>query len=305
MGSRKTISGSNLRGRLGPAWERANGPLRIVVIAAVVLAFLALLLSASDLLAPANSIRIDSVGTFDMPQEEIETVRPDIFREGHFSIFDILVHLDGTGKIDLEYHFDKSMNTHVIDSLEGKKNWWYEAYYDGGWLETNVFRMDHYPYKEKMFIKVFPTDKNRLQNIYDAYSKEVSRKATNNGSVVIPWVIIQGPGSRLTFQDVEVSAHDLRDDMLQEGVITAIDVIMSLGDQGKLTYDLNWYEDIGNAEVRNYFVDGINEWKARNRCGFVYEEGDTDLKFGNHIHIPSDIRVINSPGYEEWFWICI
>jgi len=52
-------------------------------------------------------------------------------------------------------------------------------------------------------------------------------------------------------------------------------------------------------------VDGINEDEAHGTCGFVYEAGSEKLRYGNHIHIPSDYRIINSPEYEEWFWICL
>ncbi|MCK5415383.1 MAG: hypothetical protein KAJ35_08370, partial [Thermoplasmata archaeon] len=68
---------------------------------------------------------------------------------------------------------------------------------------------------------------------------------------------------------------------------------------------LTWYETIGFAEILNYFVDGINNDIAHGTCGFVYEEGSEKLRYGNHIHIPSDYRVLNSPEYEEWFWICL
>jgi len=60
---------------------------------------------------------------------EVETYRPDIFQNGSFSVFDILVHLDSKGEITLNYHFNTSMNTHVIDSLNGKANWWYKIFY--------------------------------------------------------------------------------------------------------------------------------------------------------------------------------
>ena len=86
------------------------------------------------------------------------------------------------------------------------------------------------------------------------------------------------------------------------------DVILSLGDQGKLTYDLQWYDSIGLAEiVRSYFIDGINGDNAVGRCGFVYEEGSLDYTgfLGNHIHIPADTRLLYAPEYVEWFWICI
>jgi len=79
---------------------------------------------------------------------EVKTVRPDLFKPGHFSMFDVLVHLDKKDIIQLEYHYDASMNTHVIDSINDEPDWWYWTYYSGGWQERNVFRMDHYPWKE-------------------------------------------------------------------------------------------------------------------------------------------------------------
>ena len=118
----------------------------------------------------------------------------------------------------------------------------------------------------------------------------------------------RGTKETLRFSNVEVTSHNLRNDVFQDGTITAIDIILSLGDNGELSYELQWYDSIGYAEVvRSYWIDGINDDKSFGRCGFVYESGS--LKYsgfrGNHIHIPSDIRIIDSPEYMEWYWICI
>jgi len=254
--------------------------------------------------------RIQIAGMVGWPEyhpDLITSIRPDLFAENHFSIFDILVYLDSINSINMVYHFDDTMDTYVIDSLNGEINLWYYAYYDGGWVEDNVWRMDHFPYKPNMVIKIFRSNPGYLESIYTTFREEVTRLENNNGSVIIPNVIITSPSNNLHFQDVEVTAHNLRNDTIQEGVITAIDVIMSLGDQGLISYELNWYETIGRAVVKNYYVDGINTDIAFARCGFVYEVGDLDFDgfSGNHIHIPSDIRIITSPEYEEWFWICI
>lgn len=83
---------------------------------------------------------------------------------------------------------------------------------------------------------------------------------------------------------------------------------MSLADEGEITYQLQWYESIGTASiVKNYWVEAINDDVAYGTCGFVYESGSYLFKFfkGNHIHLPSDARVINSPEYVEFFWICL
>jgi len=98
-----------------------------------------------------------------------------------------------------------------------------------------------------------------------------------------------------------------RPDLFQEDVVTAMDVIMTLGDQGKLVYTLQWYESIGSAGiVKNYFVDRINNDVTEYRCGFVYEAASRRLEGrGNHIHLPADSRVIFAPEYVEFFYICI
>jgi hypothetical protein len=253
-----------------------------------------------------GEITIDGAGNFKFDPKNIRTSRPDIFKEGYFSLFDILVHLDSINKIDMDYQFSESMNTHVINSINGIGNYWYYSYYSGGWQENNAFRMDHYPYKDDTTTVLYKESGSVINSIYDVFQNEVVYRENNDGKVKIPKVKIQSPNNNLEFKNVEVTAHNLRSDQFKDGVITAIDVIMSLGDQGKITYDLKWYEEIGAAKVvKNYWVHRINKDEAYGTCGFVYEEGSYEMMYRNHIHIPSDSRVLNSPDYEEWFWICL
>jgi hypothetical protein len=146
-----------------------------------------------------------------------------------------------------------------------------------------------------------------IERIHNTFRDEVARKVLNKGAIIIPNVIIEGRDSNQRFENVQVRPHNLRNDMFKNGTITAIDVIMTLGEEGLISYDLQWYSEIGTAQVKNYFVERINEDKSHDRCGFVYEAGSSQFQgfTGNHIHIPSDIRVINSPEYVEYFWICI
>jgi hypothetical protein len=252
-------------------------------------------------------IRVGS-STFEFDPNEVKTVRPDIFKLGYFSMFDVLVHVANEGHVTLEYHFDESMNTHVIDKLEGEPDWWYLAYYDGGWSETNYFRPDHYPWKDGSVLYFFNVQSSRLELTYSIFREEIARMNSNDGKIVIPRVVINGPTVNEEFDDVVVTPHNLRNDTFQDGIVTAIDVILSLGDQGKLEYGLNWYESIGTAHiVKNYWVESIGDDIASGRCGFVYESGDLGLQgfAGNHIHIPSDSRVLNSSEYVLFFWICL
>ncbi len=256
-----------------------------------------------------GKLRIAGIGDFTFDPAKLSAIRDDLFNEGYFSVFDILVGLDRSGEIAMEYYFDEELNTYVIDSINGTEGWGYVAYYDGGWPERNVFRMDHYPYKDKMAISIIEASQAELESYNKVFHEEMARKTANGDQTIIPEVILRGPNiGHLIFEDVHVKAHDLREDMLREGTVTAIDAIMALGDEGLIDYELLWYESMGTAEiVKNYWVERINDDQASGRCGFVYEAGSRDFYGfrGNHIHIPSDIRVINSPEYLEYYWICI
>ena len=73
---------------------------------------------------PPYQVRIGNE-TYNFNPDEINTSRPDLFQNGNFSPFDVLLHLDLTGKLNITYHFNATMDTYVIDSLNGKTNYWY------------------------------------------------------------------------------------------------------------------------------------------------------------------------------------
>ena len=256
-----------------------------------------------------GSIEIVDVGIFEFDASSIETTRPDIFQEGHFSVFDILVALDDRGDIDLQYHYDPHMATHIIEFLNGTPHWWYMAHYSEGWFETNVFRMDLYPYKDNTNIRVYPTSEEYFASICQTFGDEVRRLCRNKNIVVIPDVTIEDPVFIRRYEDVVVTAHDVRSDALQPGVVTTLDVLLSLGEQGEFdSMQLAWYSSIRRADpVDHYFVDRIDAAESRGRCGYVYEVGPQRFSgfAGSHIHIPTDTRVLVSPEYALWFWICI
>lgn len=140
-------------------------------------------------------------------------------------------------------------------------------------------------------MRMIDKDTQDIQAIYDIFRTEVIRKADNGGKIIIPEVIIEGEIFSETFYNVEVTAHNLRNDTFKDGVVTAIDVIMTLSDQGLIDYSLQWYDSIGTAEiVKSYWVESINNDAAHGRCGFVYECGEYGYEYfrGNHIHLPSD-----------------
>ena len=113
------------------------------------------------------------------------------------------------GSINLKYHFDADMDTHVIDSLNGAANWWYDVWYDGGWTEQSIHRMDYYPVKDKMTITFLPVSAEQMGARYDAWRAQTARKKSNDGKVIIPTVQIMRERSQddLFVQD---TPHDPR-----------------------------------------------------------------------------------------------
>ncbi|MHA1949289.1 MAG: hypothetical protein ACXAAO_04825 [Candidatus Thorarchaeota archaeon] len=256
---------------------------------------------------PSAHATIDG-NTIPFRWQDVVTVRPDIFKPGAFSMFDVLVHLDNIGEIELDYHFNASLNTHVIDMMNDEPYWWYQVIYSGGWPEGNVYRMDHYHWKEGTSLSFYIVGKEKIDSIHEVYADEVQRLGKNGGLTILPEVTINGIYNYLTFEDVVVTPHNLRNDTFQDGVITGIDVIMTLGDLGLITYELQWYYFVGDARVvRNYWVETINNETTAGTCGFVYDTGSYEYYGfgGNHIHLPSDVNVLNSPDYMRWFWICV
>ncbi len=239
---------------------------------------------------------------------EVSTVRPDIFQNSSFSIFDVLVYLNSTDQINLTSHFDDSMNTYVIDYLNGEDNWWYFVSYSGGSGEQNAVRIDHYPWKPGTIIKMYKENALYINHVYSTFKEEVIRLTENNGTIIIPTVIIIGRTFNLEFYNVSPTPHNLRNDVLQDNIITALDVIMTLGDLGYISYELNWITSLGQASyVHSYFVERINSSQTTGRCGFIYEVGDLDFIYPgpNYIYMGSDERVLNSPEYLRFFWACL
>ncbi len=257
-----------------------------------------------------GTLEIEGIGEFTFDPEEIETVRPDIFRPGHFSVFDVVVHLAEKGWFTLDAHYNPALGTHVIDELDEQMNWWYRAYYPGGWPEINAFRMDMFPYKEGMTIRLSTQTEEYMGRLYSSFGEEIQRKSVALGRVVIPEVRV---GTDV-YTNVPVSAHNVRSDVLQPGTITALDVLLSLADQGQSDHmKLTWYSRIGDADpVDSFWVeqiatgDGVYDDEASpDTGGWVYESGSRQFASfrGSHIHIPADVRVIVSPEYMTWYWL--
>jgi len=193
------------------------------------------------------------------------------------------------------------MDTYVIDSINGNTdNWWYHIYYSGGHLEKNVVRMDHYPWKHGAQIILYHETESYINIAFSLFTEEVSRYTFNNNSIIIPIVNIAGHSFNVIFYNLTVIPYSLRSETFKNGVITAMDVIMTLGDLGFITYELKYVGRMGSSSyVHSYFVDKINSDEATGRCGFVY---DVSKSF---IFLSADERILTSPESVNFYWGCL
>ena len=266
-----------------------------------------------------GTLEIRGLGELAFDPSAITTLRPDIFLPGHFSVFDVLVHLAETDAIQLEYEFDEGLQTHVIKSLQGLSGWWYDAHYEGGSFDKTVVRVDQFPVKDRMSIVMYLENSARLDAIYEHFREEVARHVRNEDAVVIPLVTLLSSTATTEFHDIEVTAHNARSDVFQDGVITMLDVLLSLGEQGVLAeLGLDWREDDGDISiVDGYYVVSIRSEEfapeITGSCVLTHQiRGETIAEFlsphthtMSHIHLTADLEVLVSPEAVEWLWICL
>lgn len=264
-------------------------------------------------LMATGTVEIRGAGTFAYDLSEVQSLRPDFYREGRFSVFDVLVHLAERGDIELDYRYSEDMATHVIERLNGLEGWWYDAHYAGGLYERTVVRMDHFPVLDGMRIRFYLEQPDRLDGLYASFRDEALRRETAGGAVVIPKVVVRGPRTTTVFQDVVVQAHNTRGDMFEQGVVTALDVLLSLGNQGHLSrLALHMLEETGSLCLREIIVDDAPPLPMQD-CVYVHEVVGshmlepflgTHVHGETHVHLTGDLEPLVSPALVRWDWAC-
>ncbi|MEN6369513.1 MAG: hypothetical protein ABFD77_07450 [Thermotogota bacterium] len=266
----------------------------------------------------SGTLEIRGVGTFTYDPAVVETLRPDVFAKGRFSAFDVLAALAAAGKVDVHYVYDESQATYVIQSIDGLTGWWYDVRLPGGAFERTVLRMDTYPIKNGAEVYLYLEDPARLAAIESSFQEEVALRAANGGRIIVPTVTIKGPRSTVTFRDLVVTSHNVRPDVFRPGAITTLDVLLSLGEQGRISgLELAWHAALGDvSNVNHYMVDWISLpgvlGEKDSLCGYMDEAATEGLRgfltphshATTQIHLSSDLEFLVSPGYVEWQWLC-
>jgi hypothetical protein len=122
--------------------------------------------------------------------------------------------------------------------------------------------------------------------------------------------------------DVKITPHNMRagdtpagvSAPFQPGVVTSLDILLSLRDQGELeVVTTTFYTRIMNYYIDSYYVvgigyPGVGMAHASGSHGFVYVtnngvRGYLPNNAANTFHITADISVVHAPDFSRWRWI--
>ncbi len=227
------------------------------------------------------------------------SARPDIFVDGHYSVFDALRYLAAT-RADLKLEqvqgpeqtgrdthdfvvswdrngdgvFDENDND-LYANFQGA-HWHGRVKYDGGELiklngtltglgpqgEAHYERLDQVWLQPRMTIRFQPFSPEMTQRRHWVQQREMARLAAGDGKVILPQLQIMKPGEPkpVVIPNLEVTAHNMRPDIFQPGVITKMDIFLSAADAG-LDMAFNYWPSLSTGARVEHFalfrVDGV------------------------------------------------
>ena len=295
--------------------------------------------TAESISLPASFVEIMGVQyPFEPNEYNIVTLRPDIFAPGWFSMFDVILAVAEKNGINIDYYYDESRKTHFITSVDSiEADYWYHFSYDAGTGSNNelrfrrAYRWDEALWRSGVSVRVVTGED--LWEIKSEYLEEIEREKTLGH--VIPNVSISinpsnyqenpsGSGRitvKRTFANVEVTPHNLRatgypspySKPFQPGVITSIDVLLSLKDKGMLDVVTSvFYNHFAGHYIDSYYVvelgfPGVGTAHSSGRQGFVYTTSNgTPNRLTNNadrkFHMTSDISIVHAPDFCTWRW---
>ncbi len=270
---------------------------------------------------------------------DISTLRPDIFADGYFSLLDALLAVAKRNGVPVSLHWDEDCQTHFIDSVNGvEADFWYNFSYDAGAGTQNELRFkrqirwDELLWQPGSWIRLTMGDD--LPALKREFREEIAREQ-QYGHIVPQVQISINPSNyhgnppeshRVSyvrnFTDVAVTAHNRRaagGDSLyrmpfRPGVVTALDLLLSLQDQGDIDMvGTAYFTHLAGKVMESYRVralgfPGVGLAHASGNQGFVYTTGNgraNQLVNGadGKQHVHADIHVIHAPDFARWRWI--
>ncbi|AZG73290.1 hypothetical protein [Shewanella livingstonensis] len=220
------------------------------------------------------------------------TARPDIFKPGHYSPFDLLRFIVGTRadmrwEGDITSYKDSQYNTFeykiswdangdgLFDENDGEhfnsENWHFSIFpsigqnrqYGNRSFETSYDRIDQFWLKREMKIRFLPFTDEMTNRRHWVWQQEQDRLAADDGKYIIPKVfhINSFTGElQVVAQNVEVHPFNLRSDVFQEGVMTEMDAWLSVAKQIDADIRFTWWATMSSGAVVEHFAMMYDQW---------------------------------------------
>lgn len=220
------------------------------------------------------------------------TARPDIFKPGYYSVFDLLRYVVGTRddmrfEGDILSYKDSELDTYeftiswdsngdgIFDANDGKNynspHWHFavtqsmgingqDAVING---EMAYFNMDQFWLKDEQLIRFLPFVEEMTNRRKWNMRQGKERLAANDGKFIIPMVThidgFIGQFDVIT-QNIEVKAHNLRSDVFQDGVITEMDAWLSVAEKTGADVRFSWWPIMSSGAKVNHFFMMHDPW---------------------------------------------
>ncbi|WP_299794836.1 hypothetical protein [uncultured Shewanella sp.] len=275
------------------------------------------------------------------------TARPDIFVDGHYSVFDVLRYLALTREdikldsitpynetgldtygftVSWDQNGDGIFDTQDINSFNSP-DWHFKFKFDGGELrritggldgvgpegEANYERMDQFWVQPGMHLRFQPLNPEMTARRKWAMQQQMNRYQQAGNKVVLPELVASidnGKTYQTLVKDLEISAHNLRPDIFQPGVITGIDAFLSAKDLGH-DFVINYWPTVASkAPVEHYALFRVKGTASRVGAGWTTRLGEkatiTDFapfakcNFGIDGTPDGEPKVSHKTCWEEW-----
>lgn len=218
----------------------------------------------------------------DLTDPQLKQTRPEIFATGSYSILDILNFMSDTrDDLEITTEYSEELDTYLLKtSWDEDGDGTFDYVNDPNFYATAEYsdddslskagqalysRLDKFLVKNDTRIRFRPYSAAITERREASQASEMARAPAtrDDGKFIIPTVTIQAADETFVFTDVEVTAHDLRLDRFQSGVITHADILLSMADQpGKYSSILPieytvWPTLISGVVMNSYMISSI------------------------------------------------
>ncbi|ABV36749.1 hypothetical protein Ssed_2140 [Shewanella sediminis HAW-EB3] len=275
------------------------------------------------------------------------SARADIFVNGHYSVFDVLRYLALTrDDIKLEnvidykdtdldtYQFTISWDQNgdgIFDAQDiesfNSSGWHFRFKFDGGELrritgsldgvgpegEAHYERMDQFWVQPGMDLRFQPFNAEMTARRIWVMKQEMERYRQAGNKVILPELVASFDGGKsyeTLVTDLEVTAHNIRPDIFQPGVITGIDAFLSAKDM-EHDFVINYWPTVASkAPVGHYALFSVNGKNSRVGAGWTTRFGEkstlndfapfTKCDFGSDGTQNGEPKVSHKACWAEW-----